>query len=189
MVLNLIFSFEHETLYFEKFNSVDSLLNIHKNTFLEAFFVLEETFKFRKSQSGDFKYGNRCSLKTRANFFRKTFLENFFSKFLCRFGNFKHFIVWKNCLLKVVDFYDISTNGVSANNVDIFWFIRPEKDSQEKTCAEVSFSVSLQAWPTTWSQKRLHHRCKMFKGIYFVEHLRMAASGFWTRFVDLPKFI
>ena len=52
------------------------------------------------------------------------------------------------------------------------------QNSQENTCARVSFLIKLQAWPATLLKKRPWHRCfpvtfaKFLGAPFFKEHLR-----------------
>ena len=51
------------------------------------------------------------------------------------------------------------------------------QNSQENTCARVSFLIKLQAWLATLFKKRLWHRCfpvnfvKFLRTTFFIEHL------------------
>ena len=73
------------------------------------------------------------------------YFRNFFYRFFCRFAHFIHFIVWKNCSLKIEDLY----HEFSTDEVDYFTIICPEvfidisQNSQENTCVNVSFLTEL----------------------------------------------
>ena len=63
-------------------------------------------------------------------------------------------------------------------------FLKISQNSQENTCARVSFLIKLQAsQPATLLKKRLWHRCfpvnfaKFLRTTFFIEHLWVTASG------------
>ena len=53
-------------------------------------------------------------------------------------------------------------------------FLEIPQNSQENTCARVSFLIKLQAWPETLLKKGLWHRCFP---VNFVEFLRTPFNG------------
>ena len=61
-------------------------------------------------------------------------------------------------------------------------FLEISQNSQENTCARVSFLIKLQARPSTLLKKRLWHRCfpvnfeNFLRTPFFTEHLWVTAS-------------
>ena len=86
----------------------------------------------------------------------------------------------------------------STKKIDIFRIIRPEvfyKTDNLKLFLKFTgkhlywklFFNKISSLAYNFITKRLQHRCEIFKNIYFVEHLRMAASGFWLGFMSVFK--
>ena len=71
-----------------------------------------------------------------------------------------------------------STGGVLQKNM----FLKVSQNSQENTCARVSFLIKLQAWPATLLKRRQAQMLscefsEIFKNIFFTESQRTTASA------------
>ena len=79
----------------------------------------------------------------------------------------------KNYKLFVLIYVEAAVRRCSVKKV----FLEISQNSQENTCARVSFLIKLQAWPATLLKKRLWHRCfpvnfaKFLRTPFFTEHL------------------
>ena len=98
----------------------------------------------------------------------------------------KVYVVWTQMkflmiILKVIISFIsfIITFTTEAATRSVLWkkgFFKMLQNSQENTCARVSFLIKLQAKKETLAQVFSCEFCNIFKNTFFTEHLRTAAS-------------
>ena len=87
-------------------------------------------------------------------------------------------LCWLDWSLRVKIGFWHATEAVSQKSSVKTVFLKSLQNSQESTCARVSFLIKLQAAPATLLKKRLWHRCfsvnfeRFLRIPFFIEHLR-----------------